>query len=207
MRPTCWASLLVLGLVLTGSALVRSSPPDGKHAKKAQPVARPGAHAGVNKNTNPMWVGEAEGWGMTLEDANEEALKSAQAKVIAYLVEQDGSVEWQPPTSYIREKLVTAWEKGEPKEFDGIGMMQHARLRIEIPRQRYDEILQEDREHRAEARMSLAGKALAGLVALLAAVAGYCRLEEATKGYYTTWLRVAAISFVGVVGAGLWWVS
>ena len=34
-----------------------------------------------------------------------------------------------------------------------------------------------------------------------------CGLEEMTKGYYTAWLRLAAVGFVTVVGAGIWWVS
>jgi len=39
---------------------------------------------------------------------------------------------------------------------------------------------------------------------LLLAVAGYLRLEDATKGYYTRLLRLAAVAFVALVGAGLW---
>ena len=55
--------------------------------------------------------------------------------------------------------------------------------------------------------MILLGKFLAGFVAFLVAVAGYFRLEEATKGYYTTWLRVGVLGFIAVVGAGIWLIS
>ena len=51
---------------------------------------------------------------------------------------------------------------------------------------------------------SLMVRVLAALVALLAAVACYLRLEDATKGYYTTLLRLAAVGFVALVGAGIW---
>ena len=45
-----------------------------------------------------------------------------------------------------------------------------------------------------------------GLVALLATVAGYIRVDEWSKGYYTTWLRLAAMTCVGaVVAAAGWW--
>jgi hypothetical protein len=41
------------------------------------------------------------------------------------------------------------------------------------------------------------------MVCLLAVVGAYLRLEEATKGYYTRLLRLAAVVFVLVVIAGL----
>jgi hypothetical protein len=34
-------------------------------------------------------------------------------------------------------------------------------------------------------------------------VVGYFRLEEATKGYYTAWLRLAAVGLVAAAVAGL----
>jgi hypothetical protein len=50
----------------------------------------------------------------------------------------------------------------------------------------------------------LFARVLAGLVALLVVAGGYLRLEEATRGYYTTLLRAAAVAFLALVGAGLW---
>ena len=45
-------------------------------------------------------------------------------------------------------------------------------------------------------RMTLLAKVLAGILALLVTVAGYIRLEELTKGYYTRWLRLAVVGCV-----------
>jgi hypothetical protein len=42
------------------------------------------------------------------------------------------------------------------------------------------------------------------LVALFGAAAAYFRLDEATKGYYTGWLRVGALGLVALIGAGVW---
>jgi hypothetical protein len=53
--------------------------------------------------------------------------------------------------------------------------------------------------------MGLLGKILVGLVALLAVVTGYIRLDDWTKGYYTGWLRLAAWGILAVVGTGLFW--
>jgi hypothetical protein len=53
-------------------------------------------------------------------------------------------------------------------------------------------------------RMVLLVKFLAGIVALLATVCGYLRLDEWSKGYYTKWLKLAAVGCVGVVTVLLW---
>jgi len=42
---------------------------------------------------------------------------------------------------------------------------------------------------------------LVSVVVLLGAVSGYYRLEEATKGYYTAWLRLGLIGVACAVGA------
>lgn len=65
-------------------------------------------------------------------------------------------------------------------------------------------VSQQDRQSRAGSRMSLLGRILGFAIAFLAALASYFRLEEATKGYYTTWLRLGAVSFVGMVAVGIW---
>jgi hypothetical protein len=53
-------------------------------------------------------------------------------------------------------------------------------------------------------RMVFLVKFLAGIVALLATVCGYLRLDEWSKGYYTKWLRLAAVGCVGAVTVLLW---
>src|SRR5207253_1873148 len=51
----------------------------------------------------------------------------------------------------------------------------------------------EVRQERAVKRQTSILRILGGLIAVLLVVAGYLRLEEATRGYYTAMLRVAAI--------------
>jgi hypothetical protein len=97
--------------------------------------------------------------------------------------------------------------KIEVKDFDNqVGLMHRVALRIEVTPQDRREIEREDvkyqaglRQVRAHERQALLAKALAGVVAVLAAVAGYLRLEDATKGYYTAILRLCAVAFVTAV--------
>ena len=67
----------------------------------------------------------------------------------------------------------------------------------------YRDILQRDSQYRMDQRLLWAGAGLAGLVVLFGAIAGYIRLDEWSKGYYTWWLRLGALGFLGVAGAGL----
>jgi hypothetical protein len=83
-------------------------------------------------------------------------------------------------------------------------------LRVDVAPRDLDEIKklelkhqQELRDERARARQMVLVRLLAGIVAILIAVASYLRLEDATKGYYTTLLRVVAVAFVAAVVAGL----
>jgi hypothetical protein len=83
-------------------------------------------------------------------------------------------------------------------------------LRVEVAPRDLDDIKKKELEHqqklrdeRARARQMVLVRLLAGIVAILIAVASYLRLEDATKGYYTTLLRVVAVAFVAAVVAGL----
>ena len=49
-------------------------------------------------------------------------------------------------------------------------------------------------------RLLVLGAVLAFVLVCLAAVSGYIRADEATKGYYTTRLRLAAAAGVGAAG-------
>src|SRR5262249_372923 len=95
--------------------------------------------------------------------------------------------------------------KDEPKEFDPpVGLMRRIQMRIEVTSDDRADMLQLARHALSERRMHLAAKVLTGLVALLMSVAGYVRLAEWTKGYYTGGLGVATAGFLAAVGLAFW---
>ena len=98
--------------------------------------------------------------------------------------------------------------------FEGEGLMQRVCLRVAITEADLSAIRQQEslyqagqRQARAAQRQGLAAKGLAAVVAVLLAVAAYLRLEDATKGYYTALLRLVAVGFVALVGAGIFFLS
>jgi len=91
-----------------------------------------------------------------------------------------------------------------------VGKMYRAAVRVDVSpfvRSEFDaqerQFQESLRQHRATHRQKILACVVAGLVALLLAVAGYLRLEDATKGYYTRLLRAAAVAFVALVAAGI----
>jgi len=150
-----------------------------------------------------------QGYGKKKDDAFQDALEKAQTEVVRRLQAQDRPFLWTPSQDYIRAKLAK-WPptvESEDKEIQGIGAMVEANLTVKISRSDYRDMAQHDRQAISDWRMLLLGKVMAGLVALFGSAAGYLRLEELTKGYYTAWLRMAVFGFVALVGAGLYWFS
>jgi hypothetical protein len=223
MRPTASASFLAVFL-MTAAAVNSVSTAQARPARP--PQAAPPAQL-------PSWVVVGD-WQTTDDDAVKDALDKAKAKVTEYLRSQTPPMEWSPDPVWIQQKLVRDLRDGdeltklefeknhdvqvaghavpvETQEFDKLGEMRRAALLVEVSQFAQKEIVEQEktyqvnqRHERASLRQGVLVRVLAGLVALLAAVACYLRLEDATKGYYTTLLRLAAVAFVGLVGAGIW---
>jgi hypothetical protein len=209
MRPVRLTSLVILAL-LVGSGYGRA---DGRLPRKVRslfaPQAKPQPTDAEARQRDIVLSWQVDGWGNTREDAWQRALENARTELPVHLAQHDLALDWQPSSNYIKENLVKGTpEYLNPEDFrEPVGLAQGVRLQIEITAKDWQHMLQEDRQMRSESRMLILAKMLAGFVAFLGAVAGYLRLEEMTKGYYTAWLRLAAIGFVTAVGAGLWWLS
>lgn len=226
MRPTAWVSFLALFLLSAGVC---------QSVSTAQ--ARPSPTAQPAPERAPSWVVTGD-WMTTDEEAVQDALDKAQAKVTEYLRAQTPPMEWSPDRAWIQQKLwrdlkadnsefkALGWKENDTREvtpagghavqvkteeFKGLGEMRRAALRVEVSKFAHNEIQEQEqkyqrdqRENRAASRQGVLVRILAGVVALLVAVTCYLRLEDATKGYYMTLLRVAAVTFVALVGAGIW---
>jgi hypothetical protein len=80
-------------------------------------------------------------------------------------------------------------------------------VQIQITSDSLKKMREQAREQRVTQRQHWMGLGLAGFIAVLLVAAGYLRLEEATKGYYTGLLRVSALSLLGMVGGFIWYLS
>jgi hypothetical protein len=153
---------------------------------------------------NPSW--DVWALGPTQQEAEESALNKAREKVVAFLHEQEPQINWEPSLDFIR-KLPKKSHVNKDAVDVPEGFLQ-VDLHIELDQQRAEEILRKDRHSRMIERMQPLGLGLAGLVLMLAAIGGYIRLDEWSKGYYTGWLRLAVIGIVvTAIGVVLLFVS
>ncbi len=146
-----------------------------------------------------------KGYGLTPKEAEVDAVRRASR----WLAENT-DFGWSPPPEYLYEKGMVAFD-GEPdvKKFDvaeGIskdGTMYVVSMQLTIKESQVPDIQKQAQHQRMKERQKHSLFGLIGAVALIVVVGGYLRLEEATKGYYTRLLRIAAISVLVVIVAGL----
>jgi hypothetical protein len=157
-----------------------------------RPVAAPTAP------DNPGW--EVAGRGETAADAKKMALQRATEEVTAWLL-QHGETLWTPGPGYLEEKNIVR-QLGEPKRLEEDAYL--VNLRVELQPGNVEAIRQVNRDLRMAGRQRLAAFGLGGFVVVLLVVTGFLRLEEATKGYHTTLLRLAALGILTGAGVLLW---
>jgi hypothetical protein len=200
MRCRVFMLLMLCGVLATG---LRAGP---------HPSARkgPSKRQAIVVSTSPAPADErlrrwsVQGRGKSSEDAEQDALEKAQGQVTTFLTNQNPPLDWAPPLNYV-ERLVTKRTAEEPEKIlHEIGVTHQVRLDVELTAREYEHMRALDHKLRREHRLFWLAKVLALVVAVLAALAGYLRLDEATKGYYTTWLRLAAVGFAAAIAAGAW---
>jgi hypothetical protein len=196
MRPCFFLSLAAFCLLALG---FRTS------ADRARAQASPSTVAATARVSYPTW--EVKRLGSDPDHAREEALAGACVEVANYVRQNVPAMgDWNPSPDYLLSKRVIS-PIGEPEPTGAggpiIGILE-AKVKVELTRQVVQEMVGEARTERMHDRQLLLARLLAGAVAVLLVTAGYLRLEDATRGYYTTLLRIGAAGVVAVVGAGLW---
>jgi hypothetical protein len=113
----------------------------------------------------------------------------------------DVPAQWKPPAHFIdrlvRQTRVKPVVKDSLKD---LGILYEATLEVDFSPPRRAEIVAAYHRDLVARRMSLLGGGLGFTLVCLAALAGYIRADEATKGYYTNTLRTAAAAGVGASG-------
>jgi hypothetical protein len=159
------------------------------------------------------WQKVVEGRGATSEEAEQVALYKARAALLDFVYTQPYVIQHLPPDEFIVNELSEVSPAKEIKSDDNPEdagkYLVSLKLTVTDEKFRkmleYDhQVVQEEHDQFVQSRLAFLGKFLLALVAILSAIVCYARLEEITKGYYTAWLRLGALGFLGAVGIGLW---
>ena len=168
-----------------------------------------GDPAGARTTDSEGWPRKVEGLGLNLAKAKENALKEAQKEIVACLRRhQPPLASWAPPVEFIENNLVQKGEKGDDLS---VVKVTAKRWWLFLKSPDWDEFNRRDREaqelerrERGKDRLVILARVFAGLLVLLAAVAGCIRLDDWTRGTYRRWLQLAGASLVAAAWAGLW---
>src|SRR5438309_7933266 len=107
MRSIRLTSLMILWLLASGQWVHAN----GRLLKKvvrpvvSSPVAPQRANP-QRKESEAYAVLSVEGWGESLQDAEQMALENARRKVLDFLAEQNYRLEWQPNLNYVSRNLI-----------------------------------------------------------------------------------------------------
>jgi hypothetical protein len=104
---------------------------------------------------------------------------------------------------FVKSKLRYDYSQEPGPKVEGVGETVRIVAKVEMTARVWHELAEMQRSARAEDRMDVVARGLAVLTALLGAVAGYIRLDEWTKGYYTGRLRLAVIALVALAAVAV----
>ena len=203
MRPRSWVVILLVCVAMfvcrvnfSAESAARAEP---KKTGRTVVVRGPSSTVVTVRDT---W--EVFGVAHTGDDAKKLALDEAREKVGEYLAKQDPPIQWRPDANYIERNGMVEYSDPVPTELGIDKDLQKVTATVKVTSKVFQDIQDQDRKLRAHDRQSFLGKILAGMVAGLVAIALYLRLDEATKGYYSLWLRLGSAALVATVGAGAW---
>jgi hypothetical protein len=129
----------------------------------------------------------------TEERARDDARLQLEREVTEWLT-PEVPTQWRPPAPLITGMIVKQGIKPMVRDY---GTVYEAILEADFSTARRDEIRAAYRRELVARRLAILGGSLGFVLVCLAAVAGYIRADEATKGYYTHWLRAIAAAGVG----------
>jgi hypothetical protein len=132
----------------------------------------------------------------TPERAEADALIALREKAAEWL-EPEVPRSWKIPTPLLRSLIVDTHDTPEEKPY---GTLYWAELKVNFSPDRRATLVQAYNRELIQHRLVALGGALAIVLIGLAAVSGYIRADEATKGYYTNRLRMLAAAGVGAAG-------
>jgi hypothetical protein len=129
----------------------------------------------------------------TIERARDDARLQLEREVTEWLT-PEVPTSWKPPAHLITSLIKKTDVQPIIKDY---GTLYEATLKTDFAPRSRTAILKAYQREVVSHRLTVLAGSLGFVLACLASLAGYIRADEATKGYYTQWLRMAAAAGVG----------
>jgi hypothetical protein len=139
-----------------------------------------------------------------LSATQERAVADARRQLgyeVAEWLAPDVPPQWKPPAHLVEAMIVRTSTRPVVKDIvKDFGSVYETTLEVDFSPRRRAPIVAAYQRDLVSHRLAMLGGGLGFVLACLAAVSGYIRADEATKGYYTNWLRLASAAGVGAAG-------
>jgi hypothetical protein len=133
----------------------------------------------------------------TEDRAREEARKELDRNVTEWLEPLRVPRSWKPPARQVDGMILETKVKPIVKDY---GTLYEAEFRVDVSPEQRASLVAAYHRQLVHGRLVVLGGTLAFFLTCLAAITGYIRADEATKGYYTNRLRLLAAAGVGAAG-------
>jgi hypothetical protein len=144
---------------------------------------------------------------ITEDRAREEARKHLESVVTDWLEAGGVPRAWMAPArlidGMILDTKVDTVVKDDDPLYKGNETLYVAKLKVDLSPERRATFVRAYQYQLVHKRMVLLGAGLAFVLTCLAAVCGYIRTDEVTKGYYTNRLRLLAAAGVGAASVAI----
>jgi hypothetical protein len=175
---------------------VPPAPPARRARRKVSaPAAAPVANVAAPVAPSPTRIVKGQ-ISATEERAKADAYNALRNEVLDWL-DIDISGAWSPPSRLIGAMIQETRITPVVKEY---GTLYVAELKADFSPQKRQAFVQVYHREQVRQRLAVLGGILGFVLICLAAVSGYIRSDEATKGYYTNRLRILTAAGVGAAG-------
>jgi hypothetical protein len=181
----------LIGMPAEAQEPAHPAPPERPRETTRGPAVRPQT-AG-----EPMWKAEVSGeFQTTAAAARLDAQKAAARKLGEKLRDKIPGFRYEPTVKFLTDNrmLNEGVEEKQVLTDPSAPVMLRQTVTVELREPQLKVLMEEDRRERVTERLWQAGHILAGLLAMLVAVAGYVRLDDWTKGYFSLPLKLGALA-------------
>jgi hypothetical protein len=129
--------------------------------------------------------------------AMKDAIEQAQNRLM-----HDLGLSFVPAQDLIRNRMMTKFDENPGKTVDDVKTVSVS-FDLELTRGVRRDLAEIERSHLTRDRMETGARLIAILTVIFGCIAGYIRLDEYTKGYYTGRLRMLTLAVAAVATAGI----
>lgn len=144
-----------------------------------------------------LWTASVVSSRLPMPVAEDEAMEMAQTKIM-----HDLQLSRPLPREFISNRMIANRIVERGPTVEGIADTNVVTLDLRLTPDTWQLIAENERDTRIRNRMGALGAFVAVATIFFGCVAGYVRIDEATKGYYSGRLKVAAIAIVCIAAAG-----